>query len=123
MLNTEILNLTQELIRRGTTYDLEFLDHIYDEDLKFLRIDQENSIEVLSKSDNMDFFRTLKASDAPPLNDQAAFHYADMHGVEGFIILTRKMKQLDKEQEFLFNIYWKKKNGTWKIVREVVYIK
>lgn len=123
MLNTEILNLTQELIRRGTTYDLEFLDHIYDEDLKFLRIDQENSIEVLSKSDNMQFFRTLKASDAAPLNDHAAFHYADMHGDEGFIILTRKMKQLDKEQEFLFNIYWKKKNGTWKIVREVVYIK
>lgn len=71
----------------------------------------------------MAFFRNLKENNAEPLNTYAEFHYVDNDGENGFVILTRKMQQLEKEQEFLFNIYWKKKNNQWKIIREVVYIK
>lgn len=123
MIDKEIKDLTQKLIDNGTKYDLDFLNNIYDENLKFVRIDQENNIQVLTKADNMAFFKSLKESNAKPLNNYAEFHYADNDGGNGFIVLTRKMKQLDVEQEFLFNIYWKKQNGSWKIVREVVYIK
>jgi len=71
----------------------------------------------------MDFFRQLKNSNAEALNNYTEFHYADNDGNKGFVILTRKMKQLQTEQEFLFNIYWEKINDDWKIVREVVYVK
>lgn len=119
----EIQELTQNLIDNGTQYNLEFLDNVYDEALKFVRIDKENNVQVLSKDDNIAFFRTLKESGAEPLNGYAEFHYADNDGESGFIVLTRKMKQIDEEQEFLFNIYWKKQDKGWKIIREVVYIR
>ncbi|MGO1596080.1 MAG: hypothetical protein ACTHZ1_00195 [Sphingobacterium sp.] len=122
-IDKEIKDLTQSLIDNGTAYNLEFLNNIYDEDLKFIRIDKENNIQILSKGDNMTFFKKLKASNAKPLNNYAEFHYADNDGENGFIVLTRKMKQMETEQEFLFNIYWKKTNGEWKIVREMVYIR
>jgi hypothetical protein len=123
MIDNEIKNLTQELIDNGTTYNLEFLENIYDDNLKFLRIDKNNNVQLLTKEDNLKFFKSLKESGAEPLNNYAEFHYADNDGKNGFIVLTRKMKQRDKEEEFLFNIYWKKKKNSWKIVRESVIIK
>ena len=33
------------------------------------------------------------------------------------------MKQLETEQEFLFNIYLEKQNGKGKMIGEVVYVK
>lgn len=122
-IDSEIKNLTQELIDNGTKYNLEFLDSIYHEELIFIRIDKENNVQVLTKKDNMDFFTELKNAGAPPLNNYAEFHYADNDGESGFIVLTRKMKQMEKEQEFLFNIYWRKTNGKWKIIRETVFVK
>lgn len=123
IIDVEIKNLTQELIDKGTNYDLDFLDKVYHESLKFIRIDEKNNIEVLTKKDNMDFFTHLKNSGASPLNNYVEFHYADNDGRNGFIVLTRKMKQLDREQEFLFTIYWQKIEEEWKIIRETVVIK
>ena len=123
MIDAEIKKLTQELIDNGTKYNLAFLDNVYHDDLKFVRVHQNNSIEVLTKKDNMAFFTTLKNSGAKPLNQYVEFHYADNDHKNGFIILTRKMKQFEEEQEFLFNIYWKKINNKWKIVRETVFIR
>ena len=95
-IDKEIKNLTQKLIDNGTKYDLEFLDNIYHDDLKFVRIDKENNIQVLTKKDNMDFFISLKKSIAKPLNNYAKFHYADNDGKNGFTVLTRKMKQMEE---------------------------
>lgn len=122
-IDAEIKNLTQELIDHGTKYDLEFLDNVYHNDLKFVRIDKENNIQVLTKKDNMDFFTHLKSTGAKPLNNYAEFHYADNDGENGFIVLTRKMKQMEEEQEFLFNIYWKKIDGEWKVIHEAVFVR
>lgn len=107
-IDPKIKELTQELIDKGTTYDLLFLDNVYHDELKFLRIDQKNNVQLLTKKDNMDFFTSLKNSGAVPLNNYVEFHYADNDGENGFAILTRKMKQIEEEQEFLFNIDWKK---------------
>lgn len=56
----------------------------------------------------MAFFKSLKEKNAKPLNNYAEFHYADNDGENGFIILTRRMKQLETEREFTFNIQWEK---------------
>jgi hypothetical protein len=122
-IDPEIKNLTQELIDNGTKYNLEYLNNIYDEKLKFIRINKDDTVELLTKKDNMYFFESLKTSGAQPLNSFAEFHYADNDGKKGFIVLTRRMKQKDNEQEFLFNIYWEKMEDEWKIVRETVIVK
>ena len=122
-LDPVIKQLTQELIDNGTIYNLEYLDKVYDDNLKYIRIDPKGNITLVSKQDNMEFFKGLKESGAKPLSKYAEFHYADNDGKRGFIILTRKMERMGKEQEFLFNIYWEKINGDWKIIREAVYLK
>lgn len=122
-MNEEIIQQTQQLINKGTQFDLDFLENVYDEHLIFIFVDNQNQIKTLDKEANMDFFRNLKGTNAEPLSTYAEFHYADNDGENGFVILSRKMQLSEKEQDFLFNIYWKKKNGQWKIVREVVYIK
>ncbi len=124
-IDPEIVQLTQELIDNGTKYNLEYLNNIYHQNLKFIRIDKEINIQVLTKQDNMDFFTSLKNNGEKPLNNYVEFHYADNDGENGYIVLTRKMKQMEmnNEQEFLFNIYWKKIKGNWKIIRETVIIK
>ncbi len=122
-IDPEIKKLTRELIDNGTKFNLKYLDSVYHKDLKFIRIDKENNISALTKKDNMDFFTSLKNSGSEPLNNYAEFHYADNDGENGFIILTRKMKQMETEQEFLFNINWKKIENEWKIVRETVIVK
>lgn len=122
-IDPQMQQLTQALIDNGTRYDLEYLDRIYHPDLKFIRIDPDNRVEVLSKQDNLDFFTALKNAQAAPLNAFAEFHYADNDGQNGFVVLTRKMKQLEQEQVFLFNIYWQKVAGEWKIIRETVFIR
>lgn len=123
MIDQEIKNLTDTLVARGTHFDLEFLNTIYSDDLKFIRVDKENNIQLLTKKDNMAFFKGLKDDGAAPLNNYSEYHYADNDGEYGFVILTRKMKQMEDEQTFLFNIYWQKILGDWKIVREVVFTK
>ena len=122
-IDPEIKKLTQGLIDNGTIYNLEYLDKIYDDNLKYIRIDPEGNINLVTKQDNMEFFKELKESGAEPLSKYAEFHYADNDGKRGYIILTRKMKRMGVEQEFLFNIYWEKIDGDWRILRETVFLK
>ncbi|MDO5106577.1 hypothetical protein [Capnocytophaga sp.] len=56
MKNEEIIRQTQQLINRGTQFDLDFLDTIYDENLIFLFVDNQNQIKTLNKAENMVFF-------------------------------------------------------------------
>ncbi|AVR45146.1 hypothetical protein C7S20_07600 [Christiangramia fulva] len=120
LIDTEIENLTLDLIKHGTTFDLDYLEMVYDDELVFVQMTRDKKIVRFGKKDNMDFFRNLKYSGSEPLNDYSEFHYADNDGKKGFVILTRKMKKGGEEDEFLFNIYWEKKNGNWKIIRESV---
>ncbi|MDV2517207.1 nuclear transport factor 2 family protein [Enterococcus faecalis] len=122
MIDDKIKTLTEELIQRGTTYDLDFLENVYDDSLKFTRVLPDESVEVLSKEENIRFFQSLKKSNAAPLNTKHPILFADNDGKTGTIILKRRMQQLDKEQDFLFNITWNNSKGVWKIVREVVFL-
>lgn len=122
MIDEQIKQLTESLIQRGTTYDIEFLKEVYDDSLKFIRVSPDHSVEVLSKQDNIQFFQELKDTNAKPLNTEHHILFADSDGKTGNIILKRRMQQLDKEQDFLFNITWENNEGNWKIVREVVFL-
>jgi len=120
IIDPEIKKITQQLIDNLTNYDLKYLDSIYHEDLKFIIIDKEDNVSILTKKNNMDLFTSLKKSGAKPLNNYVEFHYADNDGENGFIITTRKIKLKEIEQEFLFNMHWKKIKNNWKIIRETV---
>ena len=122
MIDETMKTLTEELISRGTSYDIDFLKRVYADDLKFVRILPDNTVQILSKQDNIDFFQTLKDSGAAPLNTAHTILFADSDGETGTIVLKRRMSQGAQEQGFLFTITWKKRDKHWQIVQEIVAV-
>ncbi|WP_278859412.1 nuclear transport factor 2 family protein [Rothia dentocariosa] len=122
MIDETMKTLTEELISRGTSYDIDFLKRVYADDLKFVRILPDNTVQILSKQDNIDFFQTLKDSGAAPLNTAHTILFADSDGETGTIVLKRRMSQGSQEQDFLFTITWKKRSENWQIVQEIVAV-
>ena len=122
MINETMKTLTEELISRGTSYDIDFLKRVYADNLKFVRILPDNTVQILSKQDNIDFFQTLKDSGAAPLNTAHTRLFADSDGETGTIVLKRRMSQGSQEQDFLFTITWKKRSENWQIVQEIVAV-
>ncbi len=122
MIDETMKTLTEELISRGTSYDIDFLKRVYADDLKFVRILPDNTVQILSKQDNIDFFQTLKDSGAAPLNTAHTILFAVSDGETGTIVLKRRMSQGAQEQGFLFTITWKKRSENWQIVQEIVAV-
>ena len=122
MIDETMKTLTEELISRGTSYDIDFLKRVYADDLKFVRILPDNTVQILSKQDNIDFFQTLKDSGAAPLNTAHTILFADADCETGTIVLKRSMSQGSQEQVFLFTITWKKRSENWQIVQEIVAV-
>ena len=122
MIDETMKTLTEELISRGTSYDIDFLKRVYADNLKFVRILPDNTVQILSKQDNIDFFQTLKDSGAAPLNTAHTILFADSDGEAGTIVLKRRMSQGSQEQDFLFTITWKKRSENWQIVQEIVAV-
>ena len=122
MINETMKTLTEELISRGTSYDIDFLKRVYADNLKFVRILPDNTVQILSKQDNIDFFQALKDSGAAPLNTAHTILFADSDGETGTIVLKRRMSQGSQEQDFLFTITWKKRSENWQIVQEIVAV-
>lgn len=122
MIDETMKTLTEELISRGTSYDIDFLKRAYADNLKFVRILPDNAVQILSKQDNIDFFQALKDSGAAPLNTAHTILFADSDGETGTIVLKRRMSQGSQEQDFLFTITWKKRDKHWQIVQEIVAV-
>ena len=122
MIDETMKTLTEELISRGTIYDIDFLKRVYADNLKFVRILPDNTVQILSKQDNIDFFQSLKNSGAAPLNTAHTILFADSDGETGTIVLKRRMSQGSQEQDFLFTITWEKRDKHWQIVQEIVAV-
>ena len=48
MIDETMKTLTEELISRGTSYDIDFLKRVYADDLKFVRILPDHTVQILS---------------------------------------------------------------------------
>jgi len=122
MIDETMKTLTEELISRGTSYDIDFLKRVYADNLKFVRILPDNTVQILSKQDNIDFFQSLKDNGAAPLNTAHTMLVGGSDGETGTIVLKRRMSQGSQEQDFLFTITWKKRDKHWQIVQEIVAV-
>ena len=101
MIDETMKTLTEELISRGTSYDIDFLKRVYADDLKFCagscriircRFSRNRTISI--------FFQALKDSGAAPLNTAHTILFADSDGETGTIVLKRRMSQGSQEQDF-----------------------
>ncbi len=113
----------ENLIKAGTTFDIQQLDIIYHEDLKVIMIDKNGQKTISDKQAFKDLFSTkLKNGDAP-LNTWAKFNHIDVNNNIGHVIVTRKVNLTGEEQEILLSIDLVKTNEKWQVIREVIFIK
>lgn len=113
-----LIDLTEQLIKAGSEFDLETLDKLYAEELKIIKLDDDGQLSMMDKEDNMAIFRKLKESGAAPLSKDTTIHYSERRGDIGYVFLTRKMNLTGKSEELRFHIQWKKLEGEWKVVYE-----
>jgi hypothetical protein len=120
MLNKELIDAVKNLIVNGTQFNVEELDEIYHEDLHIARRIDENSIQVIDKTENMAFFQSKREEGAEPLSPEAIFLYAHASGPAGHVVLERKMALNDKEEHLIYNITLRKVDQTWQVISEFV---
>lgn len=120
-LNPVIIAQTKNLIKSGTSYNLEALDSIYSPELRIVRLDEKGNVTVINKEENMNFFRAKRQSGSTPLSKQTEFHYAEIKGNRGYVYLTRVMKLAERWEELKYHIEWEYSKGRWQVVHENVY--
>lgn len=117
MLNQELVKAVKNLIKNGTQFNVAELDTIYHEDLRIARKD--HGVHVIDKEENMAFFKSKHDEDAEPLSPESNFLYAHASGPVGHVVLERKMKLVDKEEQLLYNIVLRRTDDDqWKVVSE-----
>lgn len=111
----------QNLIKAGTTFDLEQLELIYHNNLQVIMIDKNGQKMISDKEMFKNLFKTkLKNGDAP-LNTWAEFNHVELDVNKGHIIVTRKVNLTGQEQKIILSIDLIWEDNRWQVTREVIF--
>lgn len=115
---SEVKNVVENLIEAGCNYNLVELEKFYSKTLKIIILQDNKEVLSFNYEQNMDFFRNLRDSDAPPINKQVEFNLIDVDKKYAYVIVTRFMNLGKGLQDIVFNLMLEKVNNQWKIYRE-----
>ena len=121
MKNEKDLKLTVEnLITAGTTYDMEQLDVIYHNDLQLIMLDPSGQKMVAGKNEIKHMFQMKLDNNEPHLNTWANFHHVEVKGDTGHVLISRKIKMMQEEQDLTLSIDLIWEENRWQVNREVI---
>lgn len=110
-----------QLIKAGTTFDLEQLELIYHDDLEVIMIDDEGQKMTATKAEFQQLFTTKKANGDPPLNTWADYQHLSASSEKAHVVVTRKVNLTGEERKLLLSIDLINESGRWQVVREVIF--
>jgi ketosteroid isomerase-like protein len=110
----------ENVIKAGTTFDIEQLEHVYHENLKVILVGQNGLNGILDKQSVKGMFQAKRDNGDTPLNDWAEFNHIEANGDLGHVIVTRKVNLTGVEQRFVFSIDLVKNEDGWLVTKEVV---
>ncbi len=110
----------ENVIKVGTTFDIEQLEYIYHENLQVIMVGQNGLNGILDKQSVKAMFQAKKDNGDSPLNDSVEFNLIQANGDLGHVIVTRKVNLTGVEQRLVFSIDLIKKGDSWLVTREVV---
>ncbi len=114
----ELKSAVEALIDAGCNYRLSDLEEIYSPELRIVILQPDGSAITFDYEQNMNFFRQLRDSGAPPLDKTAQFNHLEIIGDQGYVIVTRKMALGSTPQTIVFNLMLTKASGHWQVYRE-----
>lgn len=109
----------ENLIKAGTTYDIEQLDLIYHKNLKVFMVDTNSQTNMLDKNSVLTMFQSKRDNGDAPLNNWAEYSNIDLNGDLGHIIVVRKVNLTGIEQKFVFSLELVWEKNRWQVTREV----
>lgn len=110
----------ENVIKVGTTFDIEQLEYIYHENVQVIMVGQNGLNGILDKQSIKAMFQAKKDNGDSPLNNSVEFNLIQANGDSGHVIVTRKVNLTGVEQRLVFSIDLIKKGDSWLVTREVV---
>ncbi|QOD61762.1 hypothetical protein H9I45_04765 [Polaribacter haliotis] len=109
----------ENLIKAGTTFDIEQLDLIYHKNLKVFMVDTNGQSNMLDKNSVLTMFQSKRDNGDAHLNNWAEYSNIDLNGDLGHIIVVRKVNLTGIEQKFVFSLELVWEENRWQVTREV----
>lgn len=78
--DAEITRTVQRLIERGSAYDVETLENIYDHDQYILFVRGDGRVDRVGRAETLAEFAARRRSGAPPLSTEAELLYIEQQG-------------------------------------------
>lgn len=114
-----LIQTVEKLINAGCHYRIEELESLYSPDFTVHILQEDSSLLSFDYEQCLDLFRSLRDSEAPPLDTAANFHFAEVQGGVGFVMVTRTMNLLgDGSKKIVFNLTLKETAKGWQVSRE-----
>ncbi len=120
-LEAPIKETIKNLIKAGTTFDIEQLELIYHNNLKVIMIEQNGGKMIANKQAFKELFQTKKENGDTPLNTWVQFNHIETQGNLAHTIVTRKVNLTGEEQQLTLSIDLVWEEGRWQVTREVIF--
>ena len=117
----DVRDCIENLIKAGTSFDVDALEKIYHDDLQVIMIDEQGQTIVSDKKAFKGLFETKREQGDPPLNTWAEFHRIDATETNAHVLISRKVKLMEDEQRLILSIDLIKEDGRWQVIREVIF--
>lgn len=117
----QIKSTIKELIKAGTTFNVEKLEEIYHNELEIIMIDENGHTMLANKSMFKNIFQAKKNNGDSPLNTWAKFNLILGDSQKGLVVISRKVNLTGEERKLTLNIDLVKKNNNWQVIREVIF--
>ena len=122
MKDQKLIQTIERLIAAGCNYRIDELEKIYAQDLVIHIIQEDSSLMTFDYEKNIDFFRSLRDSGAPPLDSTAHFNLAEVQNGIGFVVVTRTMDLGAGPKKIVFSLMLRDVPEGWQVFREQAVI-
>jgi len=110
--------LAERLIERGSVYDVDTLELIYDVDQYLLFVESDGSVRRMDRAENLEQFKAWRDAGATPLSTEADFLHVEEQKDSAVVLLRRRMG-LDQPSQ-MFELRLRRTSQGWKVSGETV---
>ncbi|MBA3831699.1 MAG: hypothetical protein H0X34_07365 [Chthoniobacterales bacterium] len=111
-------SVVERLIERGSVYDVDSMEMIYDDDQYILFVEADGSVRRAARAETIAKFRSWSVERVPPLLTEAEFLHVEVTAENAVVLLRRRMKA--GEPSNLYELRLRKRGDIWKVSGETV---
>jgi len=110
--------VAEQLVARGSVYDVDTMERIYDEDQCLLFVEPDGSVRRAGRAETITMFRSWAEEGADPLLTEAEFLHVEEHDDHAVVLLRRRMRA--EERSSLYELRLRNHCGVWQVSGETI---